>query len=160
MEGTPMTIAPTVQAYLDQNVVYDMIPHEPSMTSSRTAQACHVPGGCLAKGVVLRHNGKYVLAVLPASHHLDFPGFKERFGEDAALASEDEVSQLFSDCARGAVPPVGNCYGLDMFLDDSICGRPEIYMEAGDHETLIRMGHAEFAKLTRNARRACFSIHD
>jgi len=155
-----MTIAPTLQSYLDQNVVYDIIPHDPSMTSSRTAQACHVPGGCLAKGVVLRYNGRYVLAVLPASHHLDLPGFKERFGGDAALASENEFSQLFSDCARGAVPPIGNCYGLDVFIDDSLSDRPEIYMEAGDHETLVRMGRSEFAKLTGNAQHARFSLHD
>jgi Ala-tRNA(Pro) deacylase len=160
MEGTIMTIAPTLQTYLDRNIVYGIIPHEPSMTSSRTAQACHVPGGCLAKGVVLRHDGRHVLAVLPASHHLDLPGFKEQFGKDAELASEDEISQLFSDCSRGAVPPIGNCYGLDVFLDDSISDLAEVYMEAGDHETLLCMRQSEFRKLTGGARRARFSIHD
>ena len=49
-----MAIAPTFQRYLDQHVTYDVIAHEPTMSSMRTAQACHISGDCLAKGVVLR----------------------------------------------------------------------------------------------------------
>ena len=47
-----MTVAPTLQKYLDQTVTYEMISHDPTMSSTRTAEACHVPGDCLAKGVV------------------------------------------------------------------------------------------------------------
>jgi Ala-tRNA(Pro) deacylase len=35
----------------------------------RTAEASHVSGERLAKAVVLRRDGGYMLAVLPASHH-------------------------------------------------------------------------------------------
>ena len=33
-----MAIAPTFQRYLDQHVTYDVIAHEPTMSSMRTAQ--------------------------------------------------------------------------------------------------------------------------
>jgi Ala-tRNA(Pro) deacylase len=33
-------------------------------------------------------------------------------------------------------------------------------MEAGDHETLLHMGHAQFARLTANAPHGRFSAHD
>jgi Ala-tRNA(Pro) deacylase len=33
-------------------------------------------------------------------------------------------------------------------------------MEAGDHETLLHMGHALFARLTANALHGRFSAHD
>jgi len=52
-----MAIAPTLQKYLDQNVTYDAIPHEPTLSSMRTAEACHISGDGLAKGIVLRRNG-------------------------------------------------------------------------------------------------------
>jgi prolyl-tRNA editing enzyme YbaK/EbsC (Cys-tRNA(Pro) deacylase) len=32
--------------------------------------------------------------------------------------------------------------GLDIVVDDSIETQPEIYMEAGDHETLLHLTHA------------------
>ena len=81
-------------------------------------------------------------------------------GDDITLANEDELSQLFLDCARGAVPPIGKCYGLDVLLDESINERPEVYMKAGDHETLIHMGHTQFAQLTEDAQHGRFSVHD
>ncbi len=155
-----MAIAPTLQKYLDQNVTYDMIPHESTMASMRTAQACHISGDCLAKGIVLRRDGGYLLAVLPASHHIQFTDLRMQLGDDVSLASEDEIAQLFRDCARGAVPPVGNCYALEVVIDDSIGEQPEVYMEGGDHATLIHMGHTQFAQLTVDAQHRCFSVHD
>ena len=134
-----MTVSPTLQKYLDQSVTYDLIPHAPTMSSTRTAEACHVPGEALAKAVVLRRDGGYMMAVLPASRHLHLSALKSQLGHKVDLASEDEIERLFEDCDRGAVPPLGECYGLDVIIDDSIDARRHVYMESGDHATLIRM---------------------
>jgi Ala-tRNA(Pro) deacylase len=155
-----MTVAPTLQKYLDQSVTYDLIPHPHTMSSSRTAEACHVPGEALAKAVVLRRDGGYMMAVLPASHHLHLSALKSQLGHKVDLASEKEIAELFVDCDIGAIPPVGECYGLDVIVDDSIDARRDIYMEGGDHATLIRMEGAQFAKLTAKAWRGHFSTHD
>jgi Ala-tRNA(Pro) deacylase len=80
-------------------------------------------------------------------------------GRDVDLAPEDEIDQLFRDCAHGAVPPVGACYGLDVIVDDSIDEKPDIYLEGGDHQTLIHMSHAQFARLMADARHGHFSVH-
>ena len=83
-----MTLAPTLQKHLDQNVTYEVITHDPTMSSTRTAQACHVSGDCLAKAIVLRRDGGYILAVLPASHHLRLVDLRQQIGADVALADE------------------------------------------------------------------------
>jgi Ala-tRNA(Pro) deacylase len=155
-----MTIAPTLQKYLDRNVTYDVITHEPTMSSTRTAQACHISGDCLAKAVVLRHNGGYVLAVLPASHHIQLSDLKSQIGDDLELADEKDIRRLFPDCALGAVPAVGECYELDVIVDDSIEDQPDVYLEAGDHATLVHMNRAQFARLMAEARHGRFSVHD
>jgi len=155
-----MTVSPTLQKYLDQGVTYDLIPHAPTMSSTRTAEACHVPGEALVKAVVLRRDGGYMMAVLPASHHLHLSALKSQLGHTVDLASEDEIERLFEDCDRGAVPPLGECYGLDVIIDDSIDARRHVYMEGGDHATLIRMEGEQFARLTAKAWRGHFSTHD
>jgi Ala-tRNA(Pro) deacylase len=154
-----MTIAPTLQRHLDRNVTYELITHEATMSSTRTAQACHVSGDCLAKGIVLRHNGGYMLAVLPASHHLRLPDLKLEIGADVDLADEGEIERLFPDCAPGAIPPIGECYDLDVIVDDSIQQPPEIYLEGGDHTTLVHLSQAQFTRLMSGARHGRFSIH-
>ena len=50
-----MSIAPTLRRYLAaENLQYAEIPHDLTMSSTRTAQACHVSGDRLAKAIVLR----------------------------------------------------------------------------------------------------------
>jgi Ala-tRNA(Pro) deacylase len=155
-----MTIAPTLQRYLDQNVTYEAIAHEPTLSSMRTAEACHISGDGLAKGIVLRRDGGYMLAVLPASHHIRLAELRRQIGNDVDLADEKEIDALFRDCAHGAVPPVGECYGLDVIVDDSIQEQPEVYLESGDLETLLHMSQEQFARVTGQARHGRFSVHD
>jgi len=156
-----MPIAPTLHKYLAaENIQYDEIPHVLTMSSARTAQACHISGDRLAKAIVLRRNGDFMLAVLPASHHLTLSELRARFDDRIDMANEAEINRLFADCAHGAVPAVGACYGLDVIVDDDIDAQPEIYMEAGDHETLLHLNHAQFARLTANALHGRISAHD
>jgi Ala-tRNA(Pro) deacylase len=155
-----MTIAPTLQRYLDQNVTYEVIPHEPTLSSMRTAEACHISGDGLAKAIVLRRDGGYMLAVLPASHHIRLAELRRQIGDNVDLADEKEIDALFRDCAHGAVPPIGECYGLDVIVDDSIQEQPEVYLESGDHETLLHMSQAQFTRVTGQARHGRFSVHD
>jgi Ala-tRNA(Pro) deacylase len=152
-----MSIAPTLQRYLDQKVTYDVLTHEPTMSSTRTAQVCRISGDRLAKGIVLRRNSGYMLAVLPASHHIRLDDLRHAIGDDIGLAREEEIDQLFRDCAHGAVPPVGECYGLEVVVDDAIEQQPDVYLEAGDHMTLIHLDRDQFAHLMAEARHAHFS---
>jgi Ala-tRNA(Pro) deacylase len=153
-----MSIAPTLQRYLTaENIQYDVIPHDPTISSARTAEACRISGDRLAKAIVLRRDAGYLLAVLPASHHLRLSDLREQFGDNLEMAEESEIDLLFPDCAHGAVPPIGHCYALPLIVDDSIEAQPEIYMEAGDHQTLLLIGHAQFVRLMENARHGRFS---
>src|SRR3546814_4037389 len=71
-------------------------------------------------------------------------------------------SDVFSSdlCDRGAIPALASGYDIPLILDDNIYRQPDIYFEAGDHESLIHMSHDEFARLTANARHGNFSMHE
>lgn len=155
-----MAIAPTLQKYLaDERIEYDVITHESTRSSTGTAESCHIPADRLAKGVVLRRESGYVLAVLPASHHLRLSDLRTQLGREIELASETEIDEIYRDCAHGAVPPVGACYGLGVIVDDSIQEQPEVYLESGDHATLVHMSQAQFARLTAGTQHGRFTIH-
>lgn len=153
-----MSIAPTLQRYLDQTVTYEMIPHDHTKSSLRTAEACHISSDQLAKGVVLRCRDRYVLAVLPASRSVRLADLTMRFGDDVDLAEEFEIVRLFPDCERGAVPAVGECYSLETIVDNGMDDLPDIYMEGGDHATLVHLDRSQFANLVRYAWRGKFSM--
>ena len=122
-----MTIAPTLRTYLEHKCVeYDLVDHKPTRSSVSTAQACHISARCLAKGVVLRGRDGYLLAILPASRRVRLGNLNAAFGEELTLATEIELDQLVSDCTHGAVPPIGECYGLDVVIEDRIRDQPEV----------------------------------
>ena len=84
-------------------------------------------------------------------------------GCSSAWTSTSQPSMKSKSCSKTACevrPPVGECYGLDTVVDDSIEEQPEVYLEGGDHATLVHMSHAQFAALTATARHSCFSVHD
>ena len=155
-----MTIAPTLATYLEQaGIQPEVLTHPHSPSASRSAEASHVSGNRVAKAVLLKDETGYLLAVLPASHHLRLDAVEALTGRSLTLAAEDEIGRAFPDCELGAVPPVGVAYGLPAVIDDSLVEESEIYLEGGDHTTLVRVTRAEFAELMQGAQAGSFSWH-
>ena len=90
------------------------------------------------------------MAVVPATHRVDLSEFAGRAKCTVHLASEDDAARVFSDCERGAIPPLGPAYGVETIWEDSLMAQPELYFEAGDHEHLVRVKAKDFIKLLPN----------
>ncbi|HEB88155.1 MAG TPA: YbaK/EbsC family protein, partial [Deltaproteobacteria bacterium] len=147
-----MPLSQTLESFLsERGAHYTIESHAPSMTSLDTARCACVDEDCLAKSVVLEDDRGYVLAVLPASRRLEVGRIRDKLGRPLHLANEYEMVRLFPDCALGAVPPLGAAYGLPTVLDSSLENRSEVFFEAGDHETLVRMEGDEFRGLLASA---------
>jgi Ala-tRNA(Pro) deacylase len=159
-----MTISATLDRYLeDRHLRYELVSHPVTGSSSETAQATHVSGNRIAKTVVLRDGDEgdgYLLAVIPASHHLDLEMLRTRLDRPVALATEQEIGDLFPDCELGAIPPIGAAYGLDAVLDEALLGLDDVCFEGGDHRSLVRVAGAQFRELMTGARLGRFSSHD
>ncbi|MDH3196294.1 MAG: YbaK/EbsC family protein [Hyphomicrobiales bacterium] len=143
-----MAIAMTLQRYLDDHdVSYDVITHRKTGSSSRSAQSSHISGNNLAKGVVLKSDGKYLLAVLPATGQVELERMRDFVAGSVSLATESEASRLFPDCEEGAMPALGLAYGLTAVVDDDLHGCEDIYFEGGDHRSLVHISGAQFDRL-------------
>lgn len=146
-----MGIAITLQQYLSDNgVTYDSLVHERTGTSVRSAEASHVPTDSLAKAVVLKRREGYIVAVVPASRHLELDQVGGLLQQPVGLATEDEIASLFLDCEPGAVPPIAAAYGINAVVDESLEAQPDVYFEGGDHRTLVHVSGMEFHKLMEN----------
>jgi Ala-tRNA(Pro) deacylase len=153
-----MAIAISLKQYLsDNHIEYDTLAHPYTLSSTKTAQASHIPGSHIAKAVLLKKEDDYILAVLPASRHIRFDDVEAILDLDVRLATEEEIKSLFSDCELGAIPPIGKAYGLDVLMDDSLAGREDVYFEAGDHTTLIHVDAEQFGIMMASVRHGQFS---
>ena len=146
-----MSLPSHLTSYLDQRgTQYEICTHEHSRSSAETARSAQVPASQLAKSVILQDDDGCVMAVLPADRVLMVGEFSRLAGRyRLRLADEDRIASLFEDCERGAVPPVGMAWGLETIVDDTLDGNEVVYLEAGDHESLLRMSGEQFRELMR-----------
>ena len=155
-----MAIAKTVRSYLEERGIgYEVLKHDPTASASQTAQASHISGNRIAKGVVLKDDAGYMLAVLPASHQILFDALESCLNRRLTLATEEEMGDLFEDCETGAVPAIGSAYGLDVIVDDSLSGEEELYFEGGDHASLLHVAPGALERLMPGAQHGHFSRH-
>jgi Ala-tRNA(Pro) deacylase len=159
-EGLGMTIASRLKEHLtNAGVTYDVVTHPATPSSSRTAQAAHVPGDRLAKAVLLRDDQGWLLAVVPSTHRIDLDLIRAATKRQVELASEEQIGQVFSDCQVGAVPPIGAAYGVATLLDEALTTAPEVYLEGGDHTRVVRVSGADFRRLMSGAQMGSFGHH-
>lgn len=132
----------------DRGVEYDTIEHLRTITAQRTAETTHIPGREVAKTVVVKLGGELAMAVVPASEDVDLTRLREVAGTDSAeLVDETEFEGLFPGCEVGAMPPLGNLYGLDVFVDDRLAEDERIAFNAGTHTELVQLAYSDFERL-------------
>lgn len=155
-----MAIATTLKSFLDEHgAQYEVVKHPTTPSANRSAEAAHVPGDRFAKAVVLENHGRPMLAALPATRRLQLGRLHHELGEHVGLATEDEMRDLFPDCERGAVPALGTAYGIEMLLDDSLADQDDIFIEGGDHHSLVHLSGEAFRSLLGEVRHGDFSTH-
>ena len=143
-----MATAMTMREYLrSHDVDYEEVKHPHAVTATRIAKQSHIAGDHLAKAVLLKGESGYCVAVIPSTCRADLGRLSRILQEPVDLATEKEINDQFKDCDLGALPPLGQAYGLPVCMDDRLQEQPDIYFEAGDHETLIHMSGKEFARL-------------
>ena len=145
-----MTIPGHLKTHLEQaHISYTRILHAPARSSQYAASLLHVPGKDVAKTVAMRAGKQVLLAVLPASYHVNLEKLGGVVGSPVKLIEELECYKLFPDCQPGAVPPFGELYGLPVYLEKMLADEPEITFSAGTLSDGIRMDSVDFMRLAK-----------
>jgi len=140
-------------------VKYEVTKHKPAFSAQEMAAVEHEPGKYVAKPVIVRADGKYVMCVLSACYKIDMRALKKQLGaKKVSLAEEKEMGKLFDDCDLGAEPPFGNLYDLPTVIDKALEKDDHITFQAGSHEKAIRMSMDDYRKLV-NPQVLEFSYH-
>ena len=144
-----MALLTRLRVFLDENhAEYTHSTHPQAYTAREVASVEHLPSREVAKTVVIFGDGRYHMVVVPASRLVDFQEVRLTLGlTHARLATEAEVGQLFPDCELGAMPPLGNLYGMPVYLDSSLAEEPAIAFNGGTHRDVVHMHTDEYRTL-------------
>jgi Ala-tRNA(Pro) deacylase len=153
-----MGIAATLAQYLlDRDVAYELVPHRHTETALASAAASGLPADSVVKAVVLKGADGFMLALVPASRHIEFDGLRQLLGTGVDLAGEEQIETLFPDCEPGSVPALGAAFGLGVLVDDSLARQQDLYLEGGDHAHLVHISGTDFRKLMEGAQHGRFT---
>ena len=134
----------------DKKIDYVTIPHAIAYTAQETAASAHVRGIEFAKTVIVNIDDVLAMAVLPAQYKINLGLLKREVGaKNLKLASEEEFKGMFPECEVGAMPPFGNLYGMEVYVEDSLLNDEEISFNAGSHAELVKISYQDFMALVR-----------
>jgi len=134
---------------LDENhIKYAVIHHSPAYTAQEIAASAHIHGVEMAKTVIVILGTTPAMVVLPASKRVSMESLERVTARKGIrLAEEDEFVELFPDGERGAMPPFGNLYGVETYLDRELAAHDMIAFNAGTHTEVLRMHYGDYARL-------------
>jgi Ala-tRNA(Pro) deacylase len=138
-----------VLKFLDKSKVkYKATKHEPAFTAQQMAAVIHESGKYVAKPVIVKADGQYLMCVLPACYKIDLKALKNQLkARKVELAEEKEIGKIFDDCELGAEPPFGNLYDMSTIIDKALEKDEHITFQGGTHEKAIRMSMEDYRKL-------------
>ena len=155
-----MTILKKLKDTLEKNgLAYEVGFHPEVFTAQEIAAAQHIPGKEMAKVVIAKADGKMLMLVLPASYQIDMKKLKKALkAKKIGIAKEKQFEELFPDCEVGAMPPFGNLYNLDVWVDQVLTEDASIVFQAGNHTETVRIKYSDYARLV-NPKVGDFSVH-
>jgi Ala-tRNA(Pro) deacylase len=135
---------------IDNKISYSAINHNCAYTAQEVAEYSHVPGRQMAKVVVVWLYGELALVVVPATTVVDLTDLQRETGAlDVRLADEEDFRDRFSDCPAGTVPPFGNLFGVETFLDRKLTASERLAFSAGTHRDVIVVELADYIRLAK-----------
>ena len=144
-----MSIVRRLKEYLDHELIpYEVMTHDETHRAPELARALHVLAKELAKVVILKVGERFVMAVLPADLKVEVRHLRDVFQtHEVRLATEEEFRALFPDCDLGAMPPFGNLYGMDVYVDECLMTNEQIVFQAGTYSEAVKLPYQTFANL-------------
>ena len=140
------------QFLVKNNVSYTHHVHPTVYTAREVATIEHLSEHRVAKTVVFSGDEGYGMAVLPADYVVEMLELRAAIGlSRVRLATEKEIAELFPDCELGAMPPFGNLYNLETYLESGLADEEKIAFNAGTHRDVVYLRMDDYKRLVRPA---------
>ena len=132
-------------------LAYDLHEHPLAFTALEAARAEGLDPHAFAKTLaVATAEGRRALAIVEASEHLDLDKMAAVLGTHRArLLSEVELLDLAPACDIGALPAIGDLFGVPLFADHALREAERLTFHAGSHRHAVRVEREPWERAAR-----------
>jgi HD-like signal output (HDOD) protein len=101
--------------------------------------------------MILKDVSGLVMAVLPVTHRLKLDALNRQLHRKLRPADEIDFRGVFADCTPGILPALGEAYGFETVIDDSLLDWDYVYIASGNVGELVQIAGQDFQFLHSNA---------
>ncbi len=150
--GNNMSTSITVRRFLDtQDVPYSVTRISRGENGKLFSEGKEIPSASIAKAVILKDIRGMLMAVFPITHRLSMNTLNHQLHRRLEPADTADYHSVFADCTPGLLPALGEAYGFETIIDDSLLDQNHVYLASGNAGELIRLSGADFQLLHSNA---------
>ena len=137
-----------LRTFLDDNQIhYDTVKCTTTDPVETLVSVTNVPEKGIAKTVIVKTDGKFIMLVEPISVETDLPRWQELMGcKEIKFATEEEVEDLFGELELDSLPAFGNLFNMDVVVDDSLSVGDMIACGTGTSTELIKLAYEDYVK--------------
>jgi Ala-tRNA(Pro) deacylase len=154
-----MSTLEKIKELLDKNEIqYKEFHHEPVRTSEeaqRKRPEYSLSQGAKAIIISAKFTGgerKFIMIVIPANERIDSAKTRKiLLCKKFSFAKESEVVEVTQGVEPGGVPPFGNLFDIDVYVDQTLRDNNEIIFNAGDRSVSIVMNYKDWEKIVKPA---------
>lgn len=141
-----------ITKFLDeQGIEYEIVTHDETVTAADLARAAGVDPDAVAKTIALRDEGRWRLAVIPASRRLHLGRARAALGAGRSLrfASEDEMQAELDVFDVGAIAPLVDLVDATEVIDERLLDSERILFSGGDHTHGVLIDPDDLIQITQ-----------
>ena len=148
-----MSIPKKVLNFLEkERAKHEAVKHKTVYTAFDRAATLKVPEKIVGKTLVMRVDKKVALVLIPANKNLDISKLgKTAKAKKINFIKEAWIKKNLKGVKIGAIPPLGNLWGLPTFIDKSLVSLPKIILNSGDYSLSIKLKGTALRKLIPDA---------
>ena len=110
----------------------------------------HISGREVIKTVFIKADGRLIMLLEPANLKLNLQTLAKLLKvKQVELANESDFKDKFPDSEVGAMPPFGELYGLETYIDETLAKDENIVFNGGTHTELVAMKFKDFERLSK-----------
>jgi len=138
----------------EHKIWHETFTHEPVRTSEEAANLRDEytlkqgAKAILVRAKISNAEKRFVMLVMPGDVRFDSDKVKKLLGaKNLRFATEQEVFGITNGVLPGGVPPFGNLFDLEVFVDPLLLEHEKIIFNAGDRSFSIAIQSEDYVKL-------------
>jgi HD-like signal output (HDOD) protein/prolyl-tRNA editing enzyme YbaK/EbsC (Cys-tRNA(Pro) deacylase) len=147
-----MSTSNTVHRFLEaQDIPFNLVPISASSNGALQSGDKEISFDAIARAIILKDMRGMLMAVLPSSCQLNLGVLNRQLHRRLQPAKTADYRGVFADCQPKLLPALGEAYGFETIIDDSLLDQDYVYLFTGNPGELVRISGQDFQLLHSNA---------